>query len=72
MLIHLFGYHATKLRGLAIVTVYSASLQLRSGAQIQGWKTKFISFQPLGDKRSLIIVFGRLLGFTLEDIYKIL
>ena len=71
MLIHLLGYHATKLGGSAIITAYSASLELRSEARIQGWKTKFTSIQPL-DKRSLIIVFEGILACTLEDVYKIL
>jgi len=71
MLIHLLGYHATKLEGSAIITAYSASLELRSGAWIQVWKTKFTSIQPL-DKRSLIIVFGGILACTVEDVYMIL
>jgi hypothetical protein len=41
-----------------IVTAYLTSLQLSSGAWIQWWKIKFSSIQPLGDKWSLIIVFG--------------
>jgi hypothetical protein len=72
ILIHLFGYHATKLEGSVMASAYSVSLRLRLGARIQGWMTKFTSFQPLGNKQSLILVFGRLLGCTLEDVYKIL
>ena len=71
MLIHLRRYHATKLGGSAIITSYSASLELHLGARIQGSKIKFTSIQPL-DKRSLIIVFGGILVCTLEGVYKIL
>jgi hypothetical protein len=71
-LLHLHDLVDTKLGGSAIITAYSASLQLCSGARIQGWKTKFSSIQLLGDKNSSIIVFRRLLGCTLEDVYEIL
>ena len=64
--------HADSSTRPVIVTAHSTSLWLRLGAQIQGWKIKFTSTQPLDNKRSMIIAFEGLLACTLEDVYKIL